>query len=154
MRERSLVHVTANLKFGSSFSQRKVSTPILTYKSTECCFIPTAEVHPTESLVLQQPIFILTKLTQNRRNLLCHKMHCLLSQPESHTMLGLLVLHHHHHSSSSCSSDEENSFIAPDKIPTTTWLSTLGEKYIYIIFVWKCKFSADLTFMSMERMRW
>jgi hypothetical protein len=33
-------------------------------------------------------------------------------------------------------------------------LSTLGEKYIYIIFVWKCKFSADLTFMSMERMRW
>jgi ABC-type thiamine transport system ATPase subunit len=88
------------------------------------------EVHPTESLILQQPILILTELTQNHRNLLNHKMHCLLSQPECDTMLGLLVLHHHH-SSSSCSSDEENSLIAPDKIPTTTWLTTLGEMQIF-----------------------
>lgn len=50
------------------------------------------EVHPTESLVLQQPILILTELTQNCRNELSHKMHCLLSQPEFDAMLGLLVL--------------------------------------------------------------
>jgi hypothetical protein len=53
-------YVTQQIWSGSSFCQRKVSTPILNYRSNECCYIPMDEVHPTESLVLLQPILILS----------------------------------------------------------------------------------------------
>jgi hypothetical protein len=68
-------------------------------------------------------------------------MHCLLSQPECDAMLGLLVLLHHHHLWSSCSSDEENSLIAPDKIPTTTWLQHWGKEN-------KCNFCLEMQIFS------